>query len=67
MASNSSPPSPTSEKPQTEDTPDILPGNNIVREKVYLKGVKLTVLLASLTLVTFLVLLDTSILGTVST
>lgn len=41
------------------------PGNADAEEREYLSGVKLVVLLGSLTLVTFLVLLDTSIIGTV--
>ena len=35
-------------------------------ERIYLEGFRLVIVLASVTLVTFLVLLDTSILGTVS-
>jgi hypothetical protein len=39
--------------------------SDVVAQKQYLNGLKLFTLLGSLTLVTFLVLLDTSIIGTV--
>jgi hypothetical protein len=41
--------------------------SDVAAQKQYLKGLKLFTLLGSLTLVTFLVLLDTSIIGTVRT
>lgn len=57
---------PPSEDPTTTTTSTItsvVPKDNVAEPKV--KGLKLFILLASTTLVTFLALLDTSILGTV--
>ncbi|CAO2654663.1 Nn.00g113960.m01.CDS01 [Neocucurbitaria sp. VM-36] len=64
MAPNSPPPSPTSKESKIEGSHDVIADDSIALERTYLNGVKLGVLLGSLTLVTFLVLLDTSILGT---
>ncbi|KAF1846818.1 MFS general substrate transporter [Cucurbitaria berberidis CBS 394.84] len=64
MASNSAYTSPTSKEPKTEDSFNTLVEDDPSQGKQYLTGVKLGVLLGSLTLVTFLLLLDTSIIGT---
>jgi hypothetical protein len=53
------PPSPTTQDPTVPTTTKDEPA------KQTLKGLKLAVLLASITLVTFLALIDTSIIGTV--
>jgi hypothetical protein len=59
------PPSPTSSKPVAATTTIIKYQDDAPIEK--LKGAKLYILLGSITLVTFVALLDTSIVGTVST
>lgn len=55
---------PTSEKSVTDET---LVRHEPEQLKSHVTGFKLALLLGSLTLVTFVVLLDTSIIGTVST
>ena len=61
---NSASPNALPEEEQPTTPPPPLTTTEKEKEKTYLTGLKLLVLLASLTLVTFLVLLDTAVLGT---
>lgn len=56
-----------SDMPDTSKEPiyEARPINHDTRERQYLTGLRLAIVLGSLTLVSFLVLLDMSILGTV--
>lgn len=64
MAPNAPYPDPASTESERERSHNVTADSNTSEQRVYLTGVKLFSLLGSLTLVTFLVLLDTSILGT---
>lgn len=65
MTSAMSSSDPASEKSPADNTLGMTVANSTQEEKKYVTGFRLVLLLGSLTLVTFLVLLDMSIIGTV--